>query len=118
LHGETTAELLRRNLRAPRRPEAAAAEVTMSSVVRDRMNRTLRRRLSDRVMDVFQEACVAGDLATAEELLAVMQAMYERRQTAVGDRRLSQQDLENARDGLAIRKADRAAPKAMAEAAD
>ncbi len=99
-------------------PVLPPPQVTMSSVVRERMNRALRRRLSDRVMDVFQEACVSGELVTAEELLAVMEAMQERRQIAVGDRRLSQQDLENAREELAIRIADRAAPKVLAEAAD
>ncbi len=88
----------------------------MSSVVRDRMNRALRRRLSDRVMDVFQESCVAGDLVTAGELLAVLEAMHQRRQAAFGDRRLSGQDLDNAREELASRKAERVT--IVAEAAD
>ena len=99
-------------------PTLPPPQVTMSSVVRDRMNRALRRRLSDRVMDVFQEACVAGDLATAEELLTVMDAMQQRRQAAFGDRRLSQEDLDNAREELALRKSDRSASKTLAEAAD
>lgn len=99
-------------------PTLPPPQVTMSSVVRERMNRTLRRRLSDRVMDVFQEACVAGDLVTAEELLAVLDAMHRRRQAAFGDRRLSSQDLDNAREELASRKAERAAPAPVAEAAD
>lgn len=99
-------------------PDQSPAQATLSSVVRDRMNRALRRRLSDRVMDVFQEACVAGDLATAEELLAVMEAMQERRQAAAGDRRMSQSDLENARGELAIRKADRAAAEQVPALAD
>jgi len=97
-------------------PTLPPPQVTMSSVVRDRMNRALRRRLSDRVMDVFQEACVAGDLVTAGELLAVLEAMHRRRQAAFGDRRLSSQDLDHARDDLASRKAERAT--VVGEAAD
>jgi hypothetical protein len=31
-----------------------------------RINRTFRRRLRDRVEDLFQDACISGDLATAE----------------------------------------------------
>jgi hypothetical protein len=98
-------------------PQLPPPQVTLSNVVRDRMNRALRRRLSDRVLEVFQEACVSGDLATAEELLAVMEAMQQRRQAASGDRRLSQSDLENARGELASRKADRTAEQepALAE---
>ena len=34
-----------------------------------RINRTFRRRLRDRVEDLFQDACISGDLSTAEELL-------------------------------------------------
>jgi hypothetical protein len=84
-------------------------QVSISDVVRDRMNRTLRRRLSDRVMDVFHESCIAGDLDTAEDLLAVMEGMHRRREAALGDRRLSTQDLDAARDDLALRKSDRSA---------
>jgi hypothetical protein len=91
-------------------PKLPPPQVSMSSIVRDRMNRTLRRRLSDRVMDVFNESCIAGDLDTAEELLAVMQGMHRRREAAMGDRRLSTQDLDAARDDLAIRRSDRSAP--------
>jgi|KBSSwiStaDraftv2_1062776.scaffolds.fasta_scaffold5712477_1 hypothetical protein len=81
----------------------------MSAVVRQRINRVLRRRLSDRVNDVFQEACMAGDLDTATELLAVMEAMQERRQVAMGDRRISNEELLRATEDLASRLAERAA---------
>jgi hypothetical protein len=88
-------------------PTLPPPQVTMSSIVRDRMNRALRRRLSDRVMAVFQESCIAGDLATAEELLEVMEGMHQRRQSAMGDRRLSTQDLEAAQLELKSRKTER-----------
>ena len=47
-----------------------------------RINRTFRRRLRDRVEDLFQDACIFGDLATAEELLTVLEHMQARRRTA------------------------------------
>ena len=60
-------------------------------------------------MGVFQESFLAGDLATAEELLSVMEGMHRRRQVTMGERRLSTQYLD-ARQDLDTRKADRAAP--------
>jgi hypothetical protein len=75
------------------------------TAVRDRINHVFRRRLSDRVMGVFQEACISGDLDTAQELLAVLEAMHVRRQAAAGERRVSTQDLEGARAELSARKA-------------
>jgi len=72
-----------------------------------RVNPTLRRRLSDRVADVFQEACLGGDLATAEQLLGVMQDMHDRRVAAGRDRRSGDAELQRARDELATRKAVR-----------
>jgi hypothetical protein len=76
-------------------------------VVRNRMNRMLRRRLSDRVIEVLHEACISGDLETAEELLVLAQHMHARRQTAAGDRRLSDRDLIEARKEIASRRAER-----------
>jgi hypothetical protein len=103
---------VRRHIPAPDRP------APMSVVVRDRINRVLRRRLSDRVSDVFDEACISGDLATAEELLAVLEAMHTRRQALVGERRLSADDMVRAREQLAARKAERAAAAARSEPTD
>jgi hypothetical protein len=99
-------------------PKLPPPQVSLSSIVSERMNRTLRRRLSDRVMDVFRESCIAGDLATAEELLTVMEGMHQRRQDAMGDRRLSTQDLDAAREDLASRKAERAAGPVVLEPVD
>ena len=79
------------------------------TVVQRRLNGALRRRLSDRVMAVFHEACLNGDIDTAEELLAVLEAMHRRRQVAAGDRRISDEDLVRAREDLATRVAERVA---------
>ena len=70
----------------------------------DRLNRTFRRRLRDRVEDLFQDACVAGDLATAEELLGVLENMQKRRQRTGQDRRASDSPFTAAREELARRK--------------
>ena len=78
-------------------------------MVTRRVYGTLRRRLSDRVADVFHEACLGGDLETAEQLLAVMQDMQDRRAHGRSDRRSGDEELERAREELATRKAARAA---------
>ena len=72
----------------------------------DRLSRTFRRRLSDRVEDVFRDACVLGDLDTAEALLAVLENMHARRCEKFGqDRRISDEGVVKARADLALRKA-------------
>lgn len=53
----------------------------------DTVLRSLRRRLDDRVSDVFLSACVTGDLTTAEKLLAVLEDLHTRRQRNFGDER-------------------------------
>jgi hypothetical protein len=97
-----------------RRDVPVLPPIPMAAVVRDRMNRTLRRRLSDRVLDVCQEACMSGDLQTADELVAVLEQMHARRQTIVGDRRISNEDIVRMREDIASRKAEHAAAAANA----
>lgn len=64
---------------------------------------SLRRRLSDRIEDVLDEACVIGDQQTAEELLSVLELMAERpprllgRERRARTERLAQLRLEVAR---------------------
>jgi hypothetical protein len=71
----------------------------------DRVNRTLRRRLSDRVEDLFQAACLAGDLDAADALLTVLVKMHERRSAKFGgERRISDDSLARARAELARRR--------------
>lgn len=67
-----------------------------------------RRRLADAIDEAFRIALSRGDLATAEELLGVMQGTYERaRVRASGDRRRSDPLIERARLELEARKAAR-----------
>ena len=74
----------------------------------DRINRTFRRRLSDKVEDVFQAACLAGDLDAAEDLLTTLERMHERRVLELGgERRISDDALVRARKELARRRAAR-----------
>ncbi len=91
---------VRRELPAPRPAEAQG-----------HAHRVFRRRLSDRVEDVFHEACLNGDLETAEELLAVLEAMHNRRQAVLTERRMNTDYLVRARDELSRRKMVRDAAK-------
>lgn len=83
----------------------------------ERINRTRRRRLADRVFDVFREACIAGDLNTAETLLTLLEQMQRERQVAFPERRLDKGALVAAGDELTSRKAERRTPLAEEEAA-
>jgi len=66
----------------------------------------LRRRLTDRVEDIFHEACLSGNLEIAEDLLWLMEKMYARRR--FNDQRAQDNEaLVRARQELAIRKASR-----------
>jgi len=50
---------------------------------------TLRRRVSDAVEDAFRRACVAGDPATAQDLIVVLEGMIRRgERLPAGERRL------------------------------
>jgi len=60
---------------------------------------------------VFEEACLGGDLDTADLLLAVMQDKQQRQAATHRDRRPSDGELERAREALAARKAGRAEPR-------
>jgi len=67
-----------------------------------------RRRLADAIEEAFQIALSRGDLATAEELLAVWQGTRERaRVRTARDRRLADPKIERARQALETRKATR-----------
>ena len=48
----------------------------------------LRRRVSDAVEEAFQRACLAGDVATAHDLIGVLEGMIQRgEQLPAGERR-------------------------------
>jgi hypothetical protein len=53
-------------------PTERRLEVYDASVIRDRLNRTMRRRLSDDLETLIRKTCLVGHPATAEELLTVL----------------------------------------------
>jgi hypothetical protein len=64
----------------------------------DRIARTQRRRLDDAVEDVFNQACLTGDLDIAGNLLDVLEKMRARRQANHGrERRLNDDAIVRAR---------------------
>jgi hypothetical protein len=100
------------------RPDKSpGGSLSAEATLRDRVNRMLKNRLSDRVDDVFQQAMIAGDLDTAEDLLSIMENMHERRRSAAGEARINDEALVRARLELSVRKdARRAAPLAAPDA--
>jgi hypothetical protein len=71
----------------------------------ERVSQALRRRLDDAVEDVFNRACLNGDLDTAADLLDVLKRMHVRRQERVGqERRISDQVVLRATAELTRRK--------------
>jgi hypothetical protein len=72
--------------------------------VLERISKTLRRRLSDRIEPVFQ-ACMTGELDTAADLLTVLGNVRERGRRAFGDeRRISDDPLAKAQEELVTRR--------------
>ena len=68
----------------------------------------LRRRLEDAVEDVFRAALHRGDLASAEDLLGVMESMHVRARVRFqAERKGTVAMLERARKELASRKSRR-----------
>jgi hypothetical protein len=68
----------------------------------------LRRRLEDAVEDVFHAALQRGDLASAEDLLGVMEGMHARARVRFNsERRGTALMLDRARKELESRKARR-----------
>ncbi|HVB67112.1 MAG TPA: hypothetical protein VNE67_04545 [Acetobacteraceae bacterium] len=57
-----------------------------------RMYVSLKRRLTDKIENVLEEACVIGDLQTAEELLQVLEYMQVRQPLRNGPDRRAQAD--------------------------
>lgn len=73
-----------------------------------RVHNWLRRRLEDSVEDVFHAALQRGDLATAEDLLRVMENIHTRAKVRFKtDRKGSLAMLDRVRRELAARKARR-----------
>jgi hypothetical protein len=73
--------------------------------VLERISKTLRRRLSDRIEAVFQAACMTGELDTAADLLTVLGNVRERGRRAFGDeRRISDDPVAKAQEELVTRR--------------
>ena len=73
--------------------------------VLERISKTLRRRLSDRIEAVFQAACMTGELDTAADLLTVLGNVRERGRRAFGDeRRISDDPVTKAQEELLTRR--------------
>jgi hypothetical protein len=73
--------------------------------VLERLNKTLRRRLADRMEAVFHASCVTGELETAAELITVLGNVQERGRRAFGDeRRISDDPVAKAQAALAARR--------------
>ncbi len=85
----------------PRAWGAAEDRQPEQTLPQERMNRmylTLKRRLSDKIEDVLDEACGIGDLQTAEELLSVLELMTARPPRLIGrERRDRTERLEELR---------------------
>lgn len=101
-------------LRSPSRLQDSADQVPP-----ERMNRmyvSLRRRLSDKIEDVLEEACMIRDIDTAEELLQVLEFMRSRQpEPEQPDRRSRDEALERAKVAVErLRKACGAAEETAA----
>jgi hypothetical protein len=66
-----------------------------------RVQRSIRRRLSDQVEDVFHRACVEDDIQTAEDLYKLLECMQHRRLKIYAvERRLNNDGIIAARRAL------------------
>ena len=66
-----------RNAALPPPPSERRLEVYDSSVIRDRLNRTMRRRLSDDLETLIRKACLVGRLDTADEVLLTLRNLLD-----------------------------------------
>jgi hypothetical protein len=101
----------------PRMSFGVGSSANLSSVVDDpraghragpQMQSWMRRRLEDSVEDIFHVALQRGDLASAEDLLGVMENMQARAKVRYNsDRRGTAMMIERCRTELAERKSRR-----------
>jgi hypothetical protein len=80
---------------------SAVSEVRIPGSRLARVNQFRRRRLDDDVEDLFNRACVSNDLASAADLLALLEKWHARRSAGYGsERRISGAALFRARREL------------------
>lgn len=76
-------------------PAERRLEVYDLSLIRDRLNRTMRRRLSDDLETLIRKSCLVGHPDTAEELLTVLRNLLLIESERFGrDRRIADGVLE------------------------
>lgn len=66
-----------RNAALPPPPTERRLEVYDTSVIRDRLNRSMRRRLSDDMEVLIRKASMLGRHAVAEDMLAVLTKLLD-----------------------------------------
>ena len=66
-----------RNAALPPPPAERRLEVYDATAIRNRLNRTMRRRLSDDLENLVRKACMVGRHETAEELLGALRNLLE-----------------------------------------
>lgn len=105
-HGTMAGSTVASMAAAVRRIEPPAIDDRLSARLNS-LRQSFRRRLSDQVEAVFQEACQSGDLATAADLLSTLERMQARADAAeTGGRRRPSIPLEALRAMLAEHRAD------------
>ena len=96
-----------------RRARGTGSDVAIPAERMTRIYVSLKRRLSDQVEDVLEEACVIGDLQTAQELLQVLEYMHARQPRSIGhDRRVQVDRLASLRTEVVRQQQLRAARSA------
>jgi len=86
-------------------PDTPAAEQARLRARIDVVRRSFRRRLTDRIADLYDEACLAGDLDTAAVLLDAYETSAGRTRAGQGrDRREADGGLSRLRDDLLRRR--------------
>jgi hypothetical protein len=86
-------------------PTDRRLEVYDASVIRDRLNRSMRRRLSDDLGTLIRKACLVGQAAIAEELLTVLRHLLAAEgERFTRDRRIVEGVLERLESEIAAAK--------------
>ena len=100
-----------RNAALPPPPTERRLGVYDANVIRDRLNRSMRRRLSDDLETLIRKACMVGRHDTADELLVTLRNLLDlESQQYPRDRRV----IEGVLEGLAVEIAAARSRKAAA----
>ncbi len=61
-----------------KRPDAERPLLAEDAIIRDRLNRSMRRRMSDDLANLIRRACISGHVETAEKLLDALHDLVDR----------------------------------------